>query len=233
VSRGSSAAPAARRTALVAVGLALTVSGCAAGQLAQTAYQESTVGGSNGQAGPIALRNITVAYPDGGRYHKGDSGRLEFFVVNESDQADRLVDIRTDAAERVTFSGPSTSGSDTASATATPPPTTTPPATGSSSSTATPSGAGTTSATATSSAPAPAAVPIPLPPQALTSCWGSGAVVTLVGLTRPLLPADIVAITFVFDRAGEVTVNVPVGAPSSPLPPAPTIDVNGETTSAG
>jgi copper(I)-binding protein len=272
VALGSSAAPTARRTALVAVGLALAVAGCSAGQLAQTAYVQSAVDGASGQAGPIALRNISIAYPDSGRYQKGDSGRLEFIAVNIGDQADKLVDVKTDAAAGVTFGPATATGTATATATVGPPatesesttptatgsptpapppdsPTTTgtpaattapatgqpasPTATGSDSTTPTATGTGAATATATGSAAPAAPAPVPLPPEGLTSFWAGGVVVTLTGLTRSLLPAEIVPITFVFEQAGEVTINVPVAVPQTPLPPPPTIDVIGETTPPG
>jgi copper(I)-binding protein len=259
VAHGSSAAPTARRTALVAIGLALALGGCSAGQLAQTAYVQPAVDGANGQAGPIALRNIKIAYPAAGRYQQGDSARLELFAANTGDQADSLTGIRTDIAGSVRFDAgtggsatPSGTAAETPSATGTPtatatgtgsaPATTTPAPTGSAgsptaSATGTGGAAGTGSATATATATAtassPAAATVALPPEALTSFREGGPVITLVGLTRSLLPAEVVQITFVFRQAGEVTINVPVEVPSSPLPPAPTIDLNGESTAPG
>jgi hypothetical protein len=54
-----------------------------------------------------------------------------------------------------------------------------------------------------------------------------GPVLTLVGLTRELLPTVSVPITFVFEQAGEMTADVPVAVPVSGLPPPPTVDVQG------
>jgi copper(I)-binding protein len=257
VAHGSSAAPTAHRTALVAIGLALALGGCSAGQLAQTAYVQSAVDGANGQAGPIALRDITIAYPADGRSQQGDSARLELFAANTSDQADSLTEIRTDIAGSVRFDAgaggsatPSGTAAETPTTTETPtatptatgtgtaPATTTPAPTGSAgsltpSATGTGGATGTGSATATATATGPAAAPVALPPEALTSFREGGPVITLVGLTRSLLPAEVVQITFVFQQAGEVTINVPVGVPSSPLPPAPTMDLNGESTAPG
>jgi copper(I)-binding protein len=240
VALGSSAAPTARRTALVAVGLALAVAGCSAGQLAQTASVQSTVDGASGQAGPIALRDISIAYPTSGRYQQGDSGRLEFVAVNSGNRPDRLLAIRTDAAGSVSSgagsASPSATASQTGAATETPTggATSTSGSGGSATGTPAPTGAaGSPTASATPTAAGPAALtPVTLPAQTAVTFGADGEVVMLVGLTRPLFPAEAVQITFAFEQAGEVTINVPVAVPVSPLPPAPTIDVHGEQTSA-
>ncbi len=43
-------------------------------------------------------------------------------------------------------------------------------------------------------------------------------------LTEELTPAQVVSITFVFERAGEVTVEVPVANPTRPVEPGETFD---------
>lgn len=276
MSRGSSAAPTVRRAALIAAGLALALGGCAAGQLAQTAYERSTVDGASGQVGTIAVRNITIAFPASGRYVKGESAQLEFVAVNEGDQADRLVDVRTGVATNVLIgSSASASATPTETETATATPTATGTATPTATGTATPTATGTATGTgtgtptttasgatptgtasgtapgtptgtatgtatgagatvtATATSPAPqTSVPAQLPAEGILSFGnGTGPTVTLAGLTDELLPTETVQITFVFERAGEVTVVVPVGTPATPLPPPSTVDgVNGEST---
>lgn len=272
---GSSAAPTARRTALVAVGLALAVAGCSAGQLAQTANQQPTVGGANGQVGSIALRNIALAYPESGRYQQGDSARLEFIAVNLADDADTLVEIRTEVAGSVRFE-PAAAGTASGSTAGTPtggaggsatassplpvppatgtaggtgsaspsaaPPTATATSTGTPTGTAggtgTATGSGSPTATATPATPTAtspaAAAPVSLAAESATSFRTDGVTVTLADLTRALLPSEVVPITFVFQHAGEITLQVPVAVPLSPLPPAPTVDVDlGGETSTG
>jgi copper(I)-binding protein len=59
----------------------------------------------------------------------------------------------------------------------------------------------------------------------IVECREDGPVVTLVGLVRDLLPAQIVQITFVFEHAGELTINVPVAVPPTEISPAPTLDL--------
>jgi copper(I)-binding protein len=273
-----------RRAALAAAGLALALTGCAAGQLAQTAYENSTVDGATGGVGTILLRDITIAFPDSGRYVKGDSAQLKLNIVNNGDQDDQLTDVRTGVATSVLVSSkavtapgasdtalPSGTGTPTITApptdtvapsatftpsvsvgqsspdTATPPGTGTPTGTGTgtgtASSTETPTPAATTATTTatptptptpTASASAPAtSVPVTIPAEGLVT-FGTeqGASVLLQGLTEELLSTETVQVTFVFAKAGEVTITVPVGTPSTPLPPPSTIDgvVGGEPT---
>lgn len=56
----------------------------------------------------------------------------------------------------------------------------------------------------------------PDPPDSVVSVRGPRHSVTLVGLTRPMLPGEVVQVTFVFARAGAVTATVPVAVPTSP-----------------
>lgn len=95
---------------IAALGLAtatLAASGCAAGQLAETSEEASGVDGTHADLGAIALRNVVVAYPDGGAYRPGSSARLEFVAVNNSQRADQLVSVRSTVASGATVSDPS------------------------------------------------------------------------------------------------------------------------------
>jgi copper(I)-binding protein len=67
---------------------------------------------------------------------------------------------------------------------------------------------------------------IEVPAGGLVACRDDGPAVTLVGLTRALFPAEIVQVTFVFEKAGEVTVAVPVAVPQTEVSPAPTVDLS-------
>lgn len=208
----------AARAVLAAAGSVLALSGCNAGQQAQTAYQQPGVDGAHVQAGGIALRDVKLAYPTTGRYERGSDARLEFVVANDGEAADALVEVRSDAATRVTIStAPAAPASATASATT------------SATSSATSPSTATVSATSPSASPTPPApARIPVPVNGLVDFREAGPVVTLVGLSQQLLPAQLVPVTFVFERAGEVTLVVPVGVSLSPVPPPPSIDIGGE-----
>jgi len=257
-SRRGTGAPRGSRALLAAAGLAVALAACSAGQEAQTAFISPNVEGANGDVDDIALRNITIAYPDGGRYAQGADARLQFVLVNSGDRDDALVEVRTDAAERVTLgtgqqaggsataspatgsATPSPTGSATPSATGTPSPagTPTPSPTGTPSGSApptasgsagpgSPSGSASASPTPSAAEPSEAAGRIEVPAGSYVACRDSGPVVTLVGLTGPLLPAEVVQITFVFENAGEITINVPVAVPLTEVSPPPTIDIQG------
>ncbi|WP_133691524.1 MULTISPECIES: hypothetical protein [Mycobacteriaceae] len=81
---------------LAACGLILT--GCGAGQISQTADQESAVNGSTGNAGNMALRNVHIqAVQSGDALKPGQTVELVFVAANTSpDTNDKLVSVSTD-----------------------------------------------------------------------------------------------------------------------------------------
>ncbi|WP_028663083.1 copper chaperone PCu(A)C [Saccharomonospora halophila] len=94
--------------AVVAVGAALLVSGCAAGQITQTDSQVATINGTRAQAGDIAIRKAELAYPEGDDplYRAGTSPGVAMYLVNESElRDDTLVSASTDAAANVVLNG--------------------------------------------------------------------------------------------------------------------------------
>lgn len=97
-----------RRLGVALLGSALLATGCAAGQIAETANIEPAVVGVNGGVGTMALRNVGIPYPESGVYGRTANARLEFTLANESTSPDKLVAISTDAASSVTVDGEST-----------------------------------------------------------------------------------------------------------------------------
>jgi copper(I)-binding protein len=85
---------------LAACGLAAAValSGCSAGQVAQTAVQEPAVNGTSATVGPILLRNIHLRAAQSTDYvQAGREAELLFVAVNNSpDTNDKLVSITSD-----------------------------------------------------------------------------------------------------------------------------------------
>lgn len=81
---------------LAATGLILT--GCGAGQISQTANQESAVNGTSANAKNIALRNVHLLAVQNGDYlQPGRTVPLLFVAVNDSpDVDDKLVGITSD-----------------------------------------------------------------------------------------------------------------------------------------
>ena len=211
----------AGRSRVVLVGLGaiggLLLVGCGAGQQSQTAEQQPTIDGQNAQVGSVALRDIALAYPESGVYEEGSSAPLDMIVINEGEQPDALVEVRTDVAERVTFvisgAGESPEIPATGTATATPSPSET--------GTASPSGSATPSPSATGGESTISRIPIPA--ASLVAFRDGGPAVILEGLTRELRAADVVTVTFVFERAGSVTTDVAVAVPEDEIEPAPTV----------
>jgi len=102
--------PGARTAPAVAVclvaGLALT--GCGAGQIAQTATQRAAVDGASGDAGDgIALRDVLMPpSPDpGGSYPVGSNVTVRATIINSGGEADELVAVTSPMAGRVQVSG--------------------------------------------------------------------------------------------------------------------------------
>ncbi|WP_433504617.1 copper chaperone PCu(A)C [Pseudonocardia halophobica] len=89
---------------------ALLLSGCGAGQVAQTAEQVAAVGGTGGVVGDVAVRNAEIAYPTGlaptgAVYQKGGQALVEMIIVNDGGAADRLVSASSEAGTQVVVTG--------------------------------------------------------------------------------------------------------------------------------
>lgn len=95
--------PRARRAALpaTALGAVLALTGCGAGFDAQT-YQERAVADvTNTAVGALALRGLQVSPGSDGVLKPGDDADVRIVVVNESAEADRLVEVSSPVAESV------------------------------------------------------------------------------------------------------------------------------------
>jgi len=104
-------APAVLRSTLVGIAAALSLSGCAAGQITQTDAQVAAVNGASDDVGPIALRDAVLAYPGGEDvfgYAAGDEAPLLVTIVNSGSQTDQLVSVSTPAAGEVVVAGMTT-----------------------------------------------------------------------------------------------------------------------------
>jgi FtsP/CotA-like multicopper oxidase with cupredoxin domain len=92
----------------VAVGTALALTGCAAGQISQTADQVSGIDGGNGRVGHIGVLNALLATPQGSEYPKGSSAPLQLWVSNDGLTNATLTKITTPAASSVSITGSAT-----------------------------------------------------------------------------------------------------------------------------
>lgn len=216
---------------VLGIGLAAVLVGCGAGQITQTASQVSAVNGASGMAGPIAIRNVQLAYPNDkqGTFAAGSNARVIMAVINTGLADDTLVRITTPAATSVTIDGSATgsklipggfsvaSGVDdddsTVGPSASSAPSTVP-------SLATPSPS---SSSVPPSAPPSSGSVAPSSPVVTTTASApqtpGKVVIELIGMRSvngaPLRAGLTIPMTFYFAHAGQVTLpQVPIGAPS-------------------
>jgi copper(I)-binding protein len=201
---------------VLGIGLAVVLAGCGAGQITQTDTQLAGINGANGNAGPIALRDVQLAYPPNqqGVYPPGSNATLIVTVVNTGLTPDTLVRVTSPAVTSVLVDGSATgtvslpdnvavaAGSDPDDATVTDPP-----SVGGSTS---PSVSATTTPSAGASASSVPSIAPNLTPGRMT--------IELVGFRSvnggPLRAGMTIPITFFFAQAGQVTIGqVPIGAP--------------------
>ncbi|MFD8494631.1 hypothetical protein [Amycolatopsis sp. NPDC059657] len=200
----------------LALGAALVLGGCGAGQLTQTDSQQPAVNGTHGEAGKLSLRNVAFGFPKAGAYAKDASVPLGVTIVNNGSADDELVAVASDAT-----GGPAVIGGSKvivaghALVVATPDVSIEPPAvsatpTTTSSSSATPTTPTSTgkSSPATSSSSAESTPATTAPPSA--SAKPGEATVTLPKLKSPLWPGMTLKVTFTFKLSGTVTLDVPL-----------------------
>ncbi|SHE75316.1 copper chaperone PCu(A)C [Streptoalloteichus hindustanus] len=217
--------PKANRLRLVPValglGAALALAGCSSGQITQTDTQVAAVNGAEAVRGSITVRGAQLAYPTGkGLYAEGSDAPLIINIVNTGDNPDKLLSVSSPDAAAGKVEGSTDLPGHFALATelrdsdgqggqaqSTPPKAT---ATGVPGQQTGGTGAPTTG-TPTAGAPTGA-----------TGATGVGRTepgkvkITLTGLKREVGPGQTVKVTFVFEKAGEVTLDLPIGAPAAP-----------------
>lgn len=153
---------------------ALLLSGCAAGQVSQTAQQVVAIDGGNATVGHIGVRNVLVATPPAANYPQGSSAALSMVVSNDGLDGDSLIGISTPAAKSVALS----------------------------------------------------AQKIPLPAQSnVTLADGGAATATLTGFTTAFCYGQSIPLTFSFEKAGQLTVNVPIETPNERTGTRETIEI--------
>ena len=84
--------------AAVALAAVVTLAGCSAGQVSQTAMQQPAVNGTGATVGSIDLRNVHLRAPQTGDFvQPGSDVELLFVAVNGSEtNGDRLISITSD-----------------------------------------------------------------------------------------------------------------------------------------
>lgn len=205
----------------VAVALvALGVTACSSGQVTQTDSMEPAVNGNMADVGEVALRNVVIAYPESGSYASGDDAPLRLAIINNGGSDDELTSVSSPAAGSVEIVGgaalPARSALEVvvpadSSATSSAEPTESATPTSTPSDSAEPSTPGDSE---TSSSPTSTTSETPEPTASATAPDVVGAIsIVLRDLTADLVMGKNVPITFVFENAGQVTVNVPIDTP--------------------
>lgn len=219
-----------RRAALLLAGTAaatgLVLSGCGAGQVAETANKVPSVQGVNVQTPDNAykVRGLYVQYPGAEGYKAGSNAPINVVIYNDT-RDPVTVTVTTDGAREVLLSGSSPAGaqpSPTVSATepASASPTATNPSASPSQSLGTsPSASASPSASESAPAGQPARIDIPALGYAQLTTT-AGRFLQLVGLNADLLPGQQVNLVFDFGNGKTVKTPAPIGVPLTPGAPA-------------
>ncbi|MEV0606607.1 hypothetical protein AB0I61_09585 [Polymorphospora rubra] len=220
----------------VALATALLVSGCGAGQIAETAAKAPSVSGVNvdSPAGSVLIRNLHVVYQGPEGYPAGGEAPLVMSLYNQSDEPVMVRITATPAAgpdnqstlvsgSSVVFTDLTTPAVPPASPSAPVSPTApaSPTATGTASPSAPAASASPTTPPATATRPAVIEIP------ALGSFVISGTgdeLLQVEGLNAALTPGKSVTLTFEFSN-GEppLVTTAPTGVPLSPAPRATSV----------
>jgi hypothetical protein len=179
---------------------------CSAGQVSQTATQDRDKVGPQAQVEDVLLRQVLLAYPEGGAYEEGDDATLIMTIVNASNADETLTGIEGEGFSglRIAGTGPTPSPSSPPGAQPT-----TPPAPGTTGTTgATPAAPTGTSAAASTEL----ALEIPAD-TALYIGRGGDATITIEDLAEPLTAGQTLSLTLTFEQAGEITMQALVATP--------------------
>jgi len=95
-----------RRLLLVlATTTALALSGCASGQISQTADQVAAIDGANGSVGPIGVRDVLLAPTEDNSWPAGSDIPVRLWLTNSAVTADTLSSASSPGAASVTVDG--------------------------------------------------------------------------------------------------------------------------------
>jgi copper(I)-binding protein len=207
------------RSAALGIACAVALAGCGAGQITQTDTQLASVDGASATVGQVAVRDTSIVFAESRNaavHGTGGSAPLQGRIVNFGAVEDKLAGASSPVAASVQVSGSpviasgrtlvitgqapaAAESSAPASASATP--------SGSAAPSATPSATATSEPTATAAATA-SAEPLPAGTTSTT--------IVLTGLKQDIRPGLTYPVVFRFEKAGEVTVQVPVANSTAP-----------------
>ncbi|TDB70321.1 copper chaperone PCu(A)C [Micromonospora sp. KC723] len=229
-----------RRAALLLSGMAaataLLVTGCGAGQVAETANKEPSIQGVNIQTpdNDYKVRGLYVEYPGIEGYRAGGNAPVNAVVYNDTREP-VTVTVTTDSAREVVLTGAAGSPSPTApvSPGSSPSDSASPSGSASPSDNASPSGSASArpseSASPSPSAPAGERARFEIPALGyLQLTVQGGRHLELVGLNEKLLAGQQVNLTFDFGNGKTISTPAPIGIPLTPAaPPSPIVERHG------
>lgn len=206
---------------------AIALTGCSAGQVAETALKKPSVYGVNAESsdGSVFIRNLAVAYDGSAGYASGDDAPLQLGLYNQSRQAVTvLISSRpaTGADGKDSVVSARSVGL-TGGAAASPEPSESKPAETGNEPSANPSPSESPSAqpSATGAATRPARIEIG-PLGAVTFLPEDAEKLLASGLTGKLLPGQSINLVFEFSNgAKQLVLQAPVAIPASPASRAP------------
>ncbi|SES06591.1 hypothetical protein [Actinokineospora terrae] len=209
------------------IAAALVTAGCGSGQITQTDSQLPAVNGALAQAGQIAVRDAVLAYPENGYYAKGADAPLSLTIVNVGGTPDKLVEVTSPLATEVEVSGDGNlpggfalivgkAGEEADGKKSSAPTTPTPTTTSSVAPTSASAGKPTSGAPSTTTTTGSVAATSVTPTTTTTKVKLGTLEIVLKGFSEKLYPGKNVPVTFVFEKAGPVTVNLPIAAPNGP-----------------
>ncbi|MFC6015434.1 hypothetical protein ACFP2T_04380 [Plantactinospora solaniradicis] len=234
----------ARRAAAMltatAAATTLLLSGCGAGQIAETAAKVPTSVGANAQSpdNTFKVRNLSIDYLSVEGYRAGENAALNVALYNDSGQP-VTVTIVPDGARAVVLTGPSAAPTPGGTVSPSPSAATTSGSPSPATTSGSPEPGGSASATPSEGAAAsPTPTPTPTQEAAAEIRIPAGGFVVLnktvgswlqlAGLTEALPPGGSVPLTFDFGGT-KVQVNAPVAVPLTPAPTgAPVVEENEE-----
>lgn len=172
------------------LGAVLALAGCSAGQSTETDTQVAAVNGANGEANQLAVRDAQLTFPTGesSYYPKGSSAPVQTVLVNQSSETDRLVQVTSPYAGSAKLGGTTDLPGRTALRAYGEP------AEGAQPGSQQPAGSQSQS------------------PPADTPSGEREVTITLTGMTEDIRPGLTIPVTFVFEKSGPTTVQVPIGA---------------------
>ncbi len=228
--------------AVGAVACALALSGCGAGQITQTSTQVSGVDGASATVGRIGVRDAEFPFTGDGTsaavYRAGGTAPLAMRVVNFGAESDKLMAASSPVASSVNITGDATVSAGKVLLVSGEPARPPVAASGSARAGASAGASATPSASPVPAAPTAAAVPTttavstaePAPAVGSTASAGAAPVtgpspegttmaqVVLTGLKEDLKGGLTYPVVLRFQKAGDLTLQVPVGSPGEGSP---------------